>query len=1355
MSFEYLRDNLRISIAQICQTIGYNSAQTISLELLQDILHKFLNEFCRDLRRQIEHNNRTEANLNDVYLTCKNLDINIDELITYLYNVEPVPFAVDLPKFPLQKSKFLYFLDPKNKEAHSRPPHMYKYLPPILSAEEQNVSYQIDKNWHKSNPELEKNSANSEEILNNLVDVKNAHLESCKLNDIFKISPTSYLIDNEGRPTRQLNSVTMTTGGLISTAVDGRTPDAIVPDVIEKLAGLDAPPQSTPPVPEVEYFSNSIDILNGDETKSNVLEKFSNPVNTESDCTNAILSAKDSNCISKKIKTNTSETKNEKLPALVKPNSSTTIPSHIPQFSNINNAKDSKVNKKRPLNKQADNFDLQNEKLQKKRLKMLQKLNTKTEKNKKMFENSGGNTKSKEDINTSIMSLFTPGSKDLNFDKLKKKQSKQKHLKQQIRLEMHTKSIMNVNSVADDCSENNIFTNKASLDLLNTNIKSETRENNFKNLTNIESIVNEVQTNITDDFICNREIKMGQQDLKEPADLTLIENREPNFSCSGIKLSTEPSRSKLNIFKKISKQKNVKYVATAANNSTLATTNCNLQDSPIISLPTGTTITPASPNISELESTSLNINVNNSQLNITSDNSDNKLNIINKPKKRGRKPGSKNQPKLISVDGLIAPNNQNLKMIKGMKGITSNIPNNVMNQEPLNLTNCNGFPMGISFQQKMFGQELLESQMKKRKSRKKIKPTENFMNSDNVEMLSKHNFDSTIKDEVKSINKKLLRMDTILKCSPSISPFLPINSTDMQKTITNSLMSPLKSPVSKKRDQSQTNNIAANAFSSSFPTSFSNMHPNMLSMLPLYAFPPRPGLIPTPGLFPSQSLAGACNSSLSAPSSSGFLPGFMPLTNVRSNQYSAVKSTDEDIEVNGDNISKQIEFSYCNVAPLVTENIKMSLIRDNTSIQEKGIDDRDSLKTEKSVKVAKSISNFSNLDEFSKNFQKMDGFALSDLPTDTSNTNIKIPVNDNRKETACSNEMTLQFGLGPKCDLENKKHITENPNNEKELFKGTLVNSNINTTLNIDKQACNKNQMYNARFNCSNDEPIEVSDDSTDAPQTNSNISTNPVYASNIDNTFHKVPSTNVKDIHIDDFLTKNQNIDMANNELYLTKRLTKKRKSVKNKKSGLLCSITESTSSTTTTTIPSPNFPNNLSLFAHCEASSPVGKLAGGADLIPLSVGTGLAYSAKTIPATSLTATITPSTFSAKPKPVDNTNIFDDVTIIPSASSFHSTVNMAGVAPGASTFLQKKHKKLKKIKDKMKKKKDKKEKYKNKEQRSEKNVPKLQKTVFENLDSSLNKELLRKLKKEKKKDKEVSPSYCFGYRQMSISSSL
>lgn len=187
--------------------------------------------------------------------------------------------------------------------------------------------------------------------------------------------------------------------------------------------------------------------------------------------------------------------------------------------------------------------------------------------------------------------------------------------------------------------------------------------------------------------------------------------------------------------------------------------------------------------------------------------------------------------------------------------------------------------------------------------------------------------------------------------------------------------------------------------------------------------------------------------------------------------------------------------------------------------------------------------------------------------------------------------------------------------------------------------------------------------------------------------------------------------------------------------------------------------------------AAGGVGKLAGGADLIPLA-STGLAYSSKNIPFNSLTANANPSfnshktDFNATTSAPATTSVFDNLTItaaIPSSSSGST----------ASVFdLQKKrkeHKKLKKLKEikegKIKKKKDKKDKTKSKEkEKAEKylltqthTLPAKEKeppVVIEPVPSTTvssssalsvpvekikDKELLKKIKKEKKKEKQRS----------------
>lgn len=55
MTEAYSSEILRVVVAQIAQTIGYSNTQSAPLELLEDILLRFIQELARDLHNQVEH----------------------------------------------------------------------------------------------------------------------------------------------------------------------------------------------------------------------------------------------------------------------------------------------------------------------------------------------------------------------------------------------------------------------------------------------------------------------------------------------------------------------------------------------------------------------------------------------------------------------------------------------------------------------------------------------------------------------------------------------------------------------------------------------------------------------------------------------------------------------------------------------------------------------------------------------------------------------------------------------------------------------------------------------------------------------------------------------------------------------------------------------------------------------------------------------------------------------------------------------------------------------------------------------------------------------------------------------------
>lgn len=79
---------------------------------------------------------RSEPNLDDVGLAFRDMTVSISDLEEYVANVDPVPCAIDVPKFPLQKENHLNFLKPGSKEVVTRPVHIHEHLPPIFPDKE-------------------------------------------------------------------------------------------------------------------------------------------------------------------------------------------------------------------------------------------------------------------------------------------------------------------------------------------------------------------------------------------------------------------------------------------------------------------------------------------------------------------------------------------------------------------------------------------------------------------------------------------------------------------------------------------------------------------------------------------------------------------------------------------------------------------------------------------------------------------------------------------------------------------------------------------------------------------------------------------------------------------------------------------------------------------------------------------------------------------------------------------------------------------------------------------------------------------------------------------------------------------
>lgn len=585
---------------------------------------------------------------------------------------------------------------------------------------------------------------------------------------------------------------------------------------LDKLKGLDAPPNTPPPhIPEnIKSFSNKDVLADGNtkmifEATSYDRSEGSHVVNTSSennlftnDQSGDLVNAQPLTIIATKA-----EKKYKKKHLIGQRNQ------HAVEDHNINKA---------------------NEKAHRKALKMYQKIC----KNQSERGNlTVGFKKSRKSLNRGIFSaLHEKPTERMQLEKIIKKQTKQrqkqlksqKHLQRQVqRISTPETSLLPVS----DLLENEVNINKRPITVLDK-----------------KDLLSDIGTPSTDLF---------------------NERKIPN----------EPDQNKLNIFKKISKQKSSKpLLSTTLNNGANLLENTS-SGSSLINLPFGTTITPApalnaTNNVHLSSHTPAMIKMSTfgeaERFFETSDSG------VEKPKKRGRKPGSKGQVKHPACTGLTtapatSPKISNLTKLLSPSHLSTDLTNNTSFTklvEPLNLTNVdqlngtqisnlsnndNSNEVEKVIAGKTFNETIKLPKIKEKREKKKAKPRNNQPDRNCNDKLQ------TVVDPFTD-NKQLgLMMGTCTE-KQLLQITFPIegnggsiekgSQSSMAKCVDNNKgLFPSSQPVVDgflRGLATETNIHSSNMI---YPSNQINKIP----MLPLLHFPPRPGLIPT-GVFSPTNL---------------------------------------------------------------------------------------------------------------------------------------------------------------------------------------------------------------------------------------------------------------------------------------------------------------------------------------------------------------------------------------------------------------------------------------------------------------------------------------------------------------------
>ncbi|XP_068595447.1 transcription initiation factor TFIID subunit 3 [Brachionichthys hirsutus] len=137
MCESYARSLLRVSVAQICQALGWDAIQHTACDLLSDVLHRYTQQLARACHRYSELYGRTDPVLDDVSHAFRLLGVSLSELEDYVHNLEPVAFVHQTPTFPVSKNNVLQFPHLGVRDTEERKDYIPDYMPPLVSLQEE------------------------------------------------------------------------------------------------------------------------------------------------------------------------------------------------------------------------------------------------------------------------------------------------------------------------------------------------------------------------------------------------------------------------------------------------------------------------------------------------------------------------------------------------------------------------------------------------------------------------------------------------------------------------------------------------------------------------------------------------------------------------------------------------------------------------------------------------------------------------------------------------------------------------------------------------------------------------------------------------------------------------------------------------------------------------------------------------------------------------------------------------------------------------------------------------------------------------------------------------------------------
>ncbi|XP_025203014.1 LOW QUALITY PROTEIN: transcription initiation factor TFIID subunit 3-like [Melanaphis sacchari] len=189
---DFIRQTLTISVAQICNNIGWHSITDSSMKIMTDILHHYISDLSITSKKYAEHAYNDVPDIEDIEKAFRQKSISLIELRRYLKSTGPVKFPHNLPPLKISGKNILNTLKPGSRETVTRPIHIHEHLPSLYTE-------QIE----------EEQTTDTEQIQNKIVDIKE--------------EPEEIILHKR---LREISSVVMTSGGFLSPSREGRLADS-------------------------------------------------------------------------------------------------------------------------------------------------------------------------------------------------------------------------------------------------------------------------------------------------------------------------------------------------------------------------------------------------------------------------------------------------------------------------------------------------------------------------------------------------------------------------------------------------------------------------------------------------------------------------------------------------------------------------------------------------------------------------------------------------------------------------------------------------------------------------------------------------------------------------------------------------------------------------------------------------------------------------------------------------------------------------------------------------------------------------------------------------------------------------